>query len=174
MNGKLKKMILAALFAALCCVATIVVQIPSPTNGYLHLGDCAVLLSGVLLGRAYGAAAAAIGSTMADVITGYAHYAVATFIIKAIMAAAAWAVYSALGKGILSSALRLGIAGVVSELIMTVGYFAYDCQLRGQGLAAAASIPNYVIQGGIGIVAAVIIIKALERTPILSAGKAGV
>ena len=114
------------------------------------------------------------GADMADVITGYAHYAVATFIIKAIMAAAAWAVYSALGKGRLSSALRLGIAGVVSELIMTVGYFAYDCLLRGQGLAAAASIPNYVIQGGIGIVAAVIIIKALERTPILSAGKAGV
>lgn len=174
MNDKLKKMILAALFAAMCCVATIVVQIPSPTNGYLHLGDCVVLLSGVLLGPIYGAAAAAIGSTMADVITGYAHYALATFIIKAIMAVAVWAIYSALGKGKLNSAVRLLVGGVVSEIIMTVGYFGYDCLLRGQGLAAAASIPSYVMQGVIGIVAAVIIVKALERTTILSAGKARV
>ena len=41
---------------------TIVVQIPSPLGGYIHLGDMAVLLCGFLLGPIWGAAAAGIGS----------------------------------------------------------------------------------------------------------------
>ena len=43
--------------AALVYVATSIIQIPSPVNGYVNLGDCFVLLSGWLLGPWYGAAA---------------------------------------------------------------------------------------------------------------------
>ena len=42
---KLRKLVLAALFAALCTVMTMVIQVPSPMQGYVNLGDCAVLLS---------------------------------------------------------------------------------------------------------------------------------
>ena len=36
----------AALFAAIICVATIVVQIPTPaTNGFFNLGDCFVIIA---------------------------------------------------------------------------------------------------------------------------------
>ena len=42
---KIRKLVLAALFAALCTVMTLVIQIPSPMQGYVNLGDCAVLLS---------------------------------------------------------------------------------------------------------------------------------
>ena len=38
---KIRKLVLAALLAALVCVATMVVQIPSPMQGYVNLGDCA-------------------------------------------------------------------------------------------------------------------------------------
>ena len=38
---KLRKLVLAALFAALCTVMTMVVQVPSPMQGYVNLGDCA-------------------------------------------------------------------------------------------------------------------------------------
>ena len=59
---KIRKMVLAALMAALTYVATMVVQIPSPMQGFVNLGDCFVLLSGWLLGPWYGFAAGGIGS----------------------------------------------------------------------------------------------------------------
>lgn len=60
MNGtgiKVKKLVFSALMAALVYAATMMIQIPSPMNGYVNLGDCFVLLSGWLLGPWYGAAA---------------------------------------------------------------------------------------------------------------------
>ena len=42
-----KKLVYTALFTALCCVGTMVIQIPTPaTHGYIHLGDAFVILSG--------------------------------------------------------------------------------------------------------------------------------
>lgn len=40
---KLRTLILAAMFAALTCVATMIIHIPSPIGGYFNLGDCMVL-----------------------------------------------------------------------------------------------------------------------------------
>ena len=58
-NEKLKKLILTALFAALACIATMIMKIPTPgTGGYIHVGDAIVILSGVVLGPWYGFAAA--------------------------------------------------------------------------------------------------------------------
>ena len=61
MKTKAQKIALASMLAALCCVATMIIKIPSPLKGYLNLGDCIVLLSGWLLSPAYGFAAAGIG-----------------------------------------------------------------------------------------------------------------
>lgn len=69
-DKKIRKLVLAALLAALVCVATMVVQIPSPMQGYVNLGDCFVLLSGWLLGPWYGFAAGGIGSMLADIFLG--------------------------------------------------------------------------------------------------------
>ena len=38
-NNKLKKLIIAAMFGAIICVVTMVVKIPLPLGGYVHLGD---------------------------------------------------------------------------------------------------------------------------------------
>ena len=59
MNSKstvtLKKLVMAALFAALACVATMSIKIPTPgTSGYIHPGDAIVILAGVVLGPAWG------------------------------------------------------------------------------------------------------------------------
>ncbi len=40
MNSKIKQLTIAALFAALACVATMIIKIPSPLKGYLNIGDC--------------------------------------------------------------------------------------------------------------------------------------
>ena len=67
MNPNLKKTVMAALFAALACVATMSIRIPTPgTGGYIHPGDAVVILSGIVLGPVWGLLAAGIGSAMAD------------------------------------------------------------------------------------------------------------
>ena len=70
---KTKKIIITALFAALTCVATMIVKIPTPTMGYIHPGDAIVLLSGFILGPVYGGLAAGIGSAFSDLFSRIDH-----------------------------------------------------------------------------------------------------
>ena len=63
-----RMVVMAAAFAALACVATMVVKVPSPTGGYMNLGDTVVLLGGYLLGPAWGALAGSIGPALAATI----------------------------------------------------------------------------------------------------------
>lgn len=65
-----EKLSFTALFAALCCVGTLVIVIPLP-YGYFNAGDIFVLLAGWCLGSVFGSFAAAIGSSLADVVLGY-------------------------------------------------------------------------------------------------------
>lgn len=154
-----KKLVLAALFTALCCVMTMVVQVPSPMNGYVNLGDCAVLLSAWILGPIYGAAAGGIGSMLADIFSGYAHYAPGTLIIKGGMAAVAALLFQMLRRG----RLARFVSALAAEVMMVFGYFGYACLLLGKGLGAAASIPGNVVQGVFAIVGALALAEALCR-----------
>ena len=86
MKTNTQKIVMASLLAALCCVATMIIKIPSPLKGYLNLGDCVVLLSGWMLSPLYGFLAAGIGSALADLFLGYVVYAPVTFLIKGVMA----------------------------------------------------------------------------------------
>ena len=82
MTGKnIRKLVLAALLAALTAVATMIIRSPTPTQGYIHLGDGMVLICGILLGPGLGALAAGIGSMMADLIGGYMAWVPGTFAI---------------------------------------------------------------------------------------------
>lgn len=84
-NETIRKLVLSAMFAALCCVATMIVQIPT-VAGYTNLGECMCLLAGLVLGPWYGLFAAGIGSGLADLLAGYAHYVPGTFLIKGLVA----------------------------------------------------------------------------------------
>lgn len=163
-------LVLAALCTALTTVATMVIQIPSPMSGYVNLGDCMVLLSAWLLGPFVGAAAAGIGSMLADIITGYAYYAPGTLIIKAAMALAAGLIfYAVAGKGARGPralAARLS-GGLAAEAIMVLGYFAYAGVILGNGLSAAASIPGNLVQAVFGLAAAIILVQVLEKAKAL-------
>lgn len=166
-DSKIRKLVLAALMAALCTIMTMVIQVPSPMQGYVNLGDCAVLMSAWVLGPLYGGAAAGIGSALADLLSGYAHYVPGTFAIKLVMAVAAALIFrAATKKGLSVSSVLLGqiAGGVVAEVIMVLGYFAYASLWLGKGLAAAASIPGNIVQGVFGLVAATVVYTVLSRS----------
>ena len=158
-DKKVRKLVFSALLAALVTAATMVVKIPSPTNGYVNLGDCFVLLSGWLLGPWYGGAAAGIGAMLSDLLSGYAYYAPATLLIKSLDAVLAALLYRALSN----RRVALPLSGIAGELLMTAGYFGYSALLLGKGLAAALSIPGNLIQGGIGIVVAALLMQVAKR-----------
>ena len=159
-DKKIKKLVLTALLAALACVATMVVQIPSPMQGYVNLGDCFVLLSGWLLGPWYGFAAGGIGSMLADILLGYAHYAPGTLVIKGLMAMAAALIL----KSMNGSKAGYLAGGVAAECIMVLGYFGYASLLLGKGLAAAASIPGNIVQGVVGLVVGLMLVAVMDRS----------
>ena len=161
-DQKVKKLVLSALMAALVYVATSIIQIPSPMSGYVNLGDCFVLLSGWLLGPWYGGAAAGIGSMLVDLLGVYAHYAPGTLVIKAVDAIAAALIFRALGRG--KNAML--VSGIVGEVIMVLGYFAYASMILGKGLAAAASIPGNIVQGVAGIAIGMVLAVVLESTKV--------
>ena len=95
-NDRLYKIIVSAMLAALCCVATMLIRIPSPMNGYVNLGDAIVLICGWILGPIYGAAAAGVGSMLADIFAAYPHYAPGTLLIKASVAIIAYFLFKLL------------------------------------------------------------------------------
>ena len=81
-----KELCIHGLLIALVAVCTMVFQIPvSATQGYIHLGDSMILLVGVFFGARYGMVAGGIGSALADILSGYAHWAPFTLIIKGLM-----------------------------------------------------------------------------------------
>ena len=152
---------MAALMAAMACVATMVIKIPIPaTGGYINLGDCIVLLSGIILGPVYGGIAAGLGSALADLLGGYVAFAPATFIIKGLMAVvAALLIRDISSKNI----LNVLFAGFIAEVIMVVGYFVFEALVMGYGLAAAGAILGNAIQGVAGIAIATLLMPIIKR-----------
>lgn len=160
----------AAMFAALICVATMLIQIPSPLNGYVNFGDCFILIAAWVLGPIWGFAAGGIGSALADLFTGYVHYVPGTFIIKGLIAVAG----ALICRAIITKSDRLRLpayisGGAVGEIIMVVGYYFYSAIFLGKGFAgAAASIPGNLVQGAFGLVCGVVVIRIIAKTRVLS------
>ena len=161
---KIKQLATASMLAALCCVATLIVQIPSPTQGYIHLGDAIVLLSGWLLGPIWGAMAAGLGSALADIFAGYILYAPATFFIKAAVAALGWLLFSAFSQIMHKhNLLALVLSGILSETIMVVGYLGFEAFFVGYGGAAIVGVPLNIVQAIFGVAVGALLKQLLKR-----------
>ena len=159
-NRPIFRLVTASVLAALSCAATLVLTIPSPTGGYMNLGDTVVLLGAYLLGPWWGAAAGGIGSMLADLMAGYALYAPATLLIKGVMAFLAALLYRFLGKK--SGAVIL--CGVLAESIMVVGYWLYDGLLLGSLAGAAVGLPSNLMQAAFGLAASTALALSLKKS----------
>ena len=165
MKTKTQKIVLSALLAALCCVATMIIKIPSPLKGYINLGDCVVFLAGWILPYSYGFAAAGIGSGLADVLSGYAIYAPATFLIKGIMALIAHACFNGMHNKLGSASSRI-IGGVIAEVWMILGYFIFEGFMYGFA-PSVVNIPANAVQGVAGILFGMVLVKVFEKSKIV-------
>lgn len=82
---KLRKMVMAALFAALCYIGFTYFKIDIPVGTEktaFHLGNVFCVLAALLLGGFWGGMAGAVGMTIADLTTAYVTSAPKTFFLK--------------------------------------------------------------------------------------------
>ena len=98
---------------AMSIALTFFPKILTPT-GYIHLGDSIIILSAFFLGPIDAMLIGGIGHCIADIISGYAIYAIPTLIIKGLFG---YAVGKIKNKYI---SLPLGI------LIIITGYFIFE------------------------------------------------
>ena len=174
---KIVKLVLAAMFAALGCVATMIIRIPTiGTSGYVNIGDTVVLLAAWVLGTFYvgnkkgklvdenlffAAAAAGLGPALADLIAGYTTYVPATFIIKALMGIVAVLLFKIIAKA--NKHLAFAVSAVVAELVMVFGYLL-ESTLLGYGMTAAASIPSNGVQEITCLVLGLVLVEVLNAS----------
>lgn len=163
---KTTKIVLAGLFAALTCIATMIIRIPT-FKGYVHIGDCMVIASGIILGPVVGGLAAGIGSMLADLLGGYYVFSIATLIIKFGAAFAAGITFTAFKKLVKKNDIPGTIlAGIASEVVVVLGYFVFEIFYEGFAAAVAEIIPNCV-QGVTGLILATILTPILLQIPMI-------
>ena len=164
MKSNTKKIVMAALMAALACVATMIIKVPSPLKGYLNLGDCVVLTAGWMLSPIYGFLAAGLGSALADLFSGYVVYAPATFLIKGCMALITYFGFRLLHKKVSDMPSRI-ISGTAAEMLMILGYFVFEGCMYGFG-PSVVNIPANAVQGIAGLIIGIILTKVFVKSKI--------
>ncbi len=161
-----RRIVLSSMLAALVCVATMIIKLPSPLGGYINLGDCIVLLCGWMLGPVYAFFAAAIGSALADVFSGYAMYAPATFVIKGLMALLAWLLFKVLSKVMKPFVSRL-LGGISAEVLMIGGYLFFESFIYGF-TSSLVNVPANAIQGVAGVAIGMALITIFDKQKVLN------
>lgn len=140
-----------AMFAALVALATGFIKIPTAL-GYQHPGDSVVYLAACVLPFPYGTVAAGLGGALADVISGYAYWAIPTFIIKClntlpfVLCRAVLKKYGKDDKIINVPALLMLIP---TTAVTVFGYFFANALLYDWS-AAVAELATWWVQPGVG------------------------
>lgn len=160
-----KKLAVDALAIALVCVATMVIQIPIPL-GYMHLGNCCILLVSAYFGNVTGLLAGGIGSAMADLLSGYPQWIVPTLIIKGIMGYAIAKIAYRENEETRMFSVKTFLGAAAGIVIMVVGYTLAGCVLYGSVASGLAQVPGLTTEGIIGILLFYVIGFAFEKAKI--------
>ena len=158
------KLALAAVFAALVCVATLTLVISIPaTTGYFNVGETVIYTAALLFGPLVGGIAGGAGAAIADMI-GCAQFAPGTLIIKGLEGA----IVGFLNKKIQKRTGNLNLSAAVSVIIggleMVAGYFIYEQLVLSYPLATAlAEVPFNIVQMLVGLAVALPIMHAVLR-----------
>lgn len=157
-QNRTKTLITTSMLAALIFVITFSFAIPVPsTSAYVNIGDSVIYCAGMLVGAPWAAAAAGIGSMLADWAVGVPIYMPATLIIKALMGF----VCAKIMKN--AQFPRFVLACVTGGAIMVVGYGAYEAIfMGGWGYVTATAIANMIQWAG-GVTGALALYYPVKR-----------
>ena len=153
-----REIVFPGLMTALVFIATFVPHIPIPL-GYAHLGDAVIFLLALLVPRRPAIIAACLGSALADLLGGFALWAVPTIVIKYGMAEIVYRIAPqgrAMGQGRIVTALLL------SSLWMAFAYTLVGAVLYDGLIAALTSTPGLIVEGIVNSVIALLLLPMLR------------
>ncbi len=153
-----KTLVVSSILAALIFVFTFLIRFPVNANGaYMNIGDSVIYCAGMIVSAPWAAAAAGIGSMLADVLLGGGIYIPATLVIKALMGLVCALMMKKAGLA------TFILACVIGGAIMTVGYGVFEWVLFGWTYAAGTLTFN-LIQWAAGVAVAVALYYPVKRT----------
>ncbi len=177
MKSNLKLLIYTALMTAFVFITTSVIKIPVPfTNGYIHAGDMCIFISGILLGPWFGAFASGVGSMFADVLGGYAQWAIPTLIIKGIMGfiIGYFASEKRNQKHILIGALSIWFVSLISFVVSVKGADINYLISNVEELSGATNVISAIAKLNYQLLGVAIIIPVITITFYLLKDKYGI
>lgn len=138
-SNYVKKIVMAAMFAAMTTLLTLFPHFNFGAGGYVHLGDAVIYLCASILPAGYAVGAAAIGGGFADFIS-FPLYTVPTLLIKACIA-----ICFTNKKGKIIQ--KRNIAALPAAAVITVGgYYLAEGILYGNWVSPVYSVPFNMIQ----------------------------
>ena len=151
----IKNITTSAVLAALFVVCTTMLHVPT-AFGYIHFGDAFLFLGAYLLPMPYACAVGALGGALADIFSGFAMYAPASAIIKALMVL------------LISKKARpyspKNIAGLAYGLAVNVGgYYLVNSIFFGNFISALESVPTDALQSAVSAVLFIILAVCVKR-----------
>lgn len=162
---RINRMCETALFIAIVFLGVFIIKFPGPF-GYTHIGDSMIFLSVLMLGGRRAAVAGGVGAALADIVSGYAVWAVPTFLCKGAMALVMGALIGHHVLGLKGRGLWI-VSAVAGGLTQGIGYVISWTLLFGKA-AAIAAIPGLTFQMISGIAIAFVLSEALQRTALKS------
>ena len=154
-----KLIAITAMCAALVTVTTAFIKIPSP------LGYSMIYLAASILPGPFGIIASSIGGALADLISGYPHWAIPTAIIKALNAVPFVLCRMAMKKRgkdekIISPSSLLML---IPTTIVTIGGYFIANGLMYDFAAAIAELPTCWLQPGVGALIFIVVGIGLDK-----------
>lgn len=155
-----KKVAFTGVFAAMVFVTTFFVKVPV-ASGYVHFGDAMIYLGAGIIGGPWAMLAGAIGAGLADLIGGYAIYAPASIIIKALIVVPFMFAYK---KEYKLFNLKAVLMSIPAGVITVGGYFIADMII--DKAYAVVDIPGNIIQAIGSAVVFAVVSFALDKAKI--------
>ncbi len=168
-DSKTAGLVYTALMICLVLLGTVLFRIPVPmTQGYVHLGDAMIFLGVLMLGKKRGAAAAGLGSAMADVLGGFAFWAPWTLVIKSLMAFVMGLILERTARSHKHSHTNDRLikltAMAAGGILMCAGYLAAETVMYGSFALAIVGLPWNIGQVVVGMVLSMAIRSAMAAS----------
>lgn len=161
------RIVITSMFAALIAVMTAFVKIPTPTGGYIHLGDSMIYLASCFLPFPFSMFASAIGGGLADLLV-YPETVLYTVVIKALNSL----VFSSKCEKIYTkgNVIRSVLSGLITVVGYSVSKFIRDL-LLGTTVTTALldgiyKMPENAIQAAASTVIFIVVAVAFDKAEI--------
>ena len=156
-NDKLAlKISLVAVLTAIVVVFTLIVRIPT-SRGYLNLCDVAIFFTAFTFGPGVAFIVAGLGTAIADIVSGYAQWAIVSFIVHGSEGLVVAIIVHKAKKP-----FRKILGAVIGVLIVAIGYY-FGGAILVNFEVALIEVPMNLAQAGVGAVLGSLVAKAVRK-----------